>query len=129
MKTQLIAKKVWKYSSKLLLTVGCLLALAFGWQSTLITNSSTANAATLNSHYQILADLGTSGAKNQVEGRIQQETGKAQSAMDETGKKVDRSVEKASQKAENIKDNVSKNVREAKNKLEKTSERKGYYQR
>ena len=89
-----------KNSRRFLLVFCCLLTLTLGWQANFLAHNHTAIAGTLQSHYPLLADLETSGLKNQVEGRAQQDIGKVESAMDEVGDSLEQGVEEVQEKVE-----------------------------
>lgn len=95
-----IIKKIWKNSRRLLLVASCLLAFTFGWQGNLFSDRGVASAATLESSSPLLADLGGSGLKNQIEGRAQQDIGRTQSAIDRTGDKLEKAGNRAAGKAD-----------------------------
>lgn len=89
-----------KNGYKFLIILSCLLTLTFGWQANCLTNNFVANAGTLDSNYQLLADIGDSGLKNQIEGRAQQDIGKVQGAIDEAGDTLEKAANRAKGKAD-----------------------------
>ncbi|OKH17638.1 hypothetical protein NIES593_22940 [Hydrococcus rivularis NIES-593] len=127
MKNNFIVNNLWKNGRKLLLAFSCLLALAFGWQGSFIFANNFANATALESNYRSLADLGSSGLKNQVEGRAQQELGKTQSAIDEAGKKVEKAAKRTARQADatakQIKGRAQQNIGKTQSELQKAENR------
>lgn len=74
MKNPYSLKKLWKSSRNLLLTFSFLLGLTFVWQTSFITTNNAARAATLKGKDRLVAELGSTGPKNQIEGFLDNKT-------------------------------------------------------
>ncbi|ELR98109.1 hypothetical protein [Gloeocapsa sp. PCC 73106] len=78
-----VVKKVWDNSRKFFLVLTCVLSLSLIWPG-------LANAA----------HLGNDGLKNQLEGRAQQDIGRTQSALDDAGNQVEKTLNRTANKAD-----------------------------